>query len=298
MSFVRQFTLINAVGEEYDVTTKDVLLTEPSGLGMKRENNYRRVGNRFFLLSKRRSQTQFQGMLVFTPPDAYIKYNEFMAFCTKEPLKLKYKPIDNYDYYLARGTFPKWDYEFYQDVMIESIEKGELTKYGSLEPKISLSALTPWYRDLTIRSITADASSGVVWEVSSTWPWQWEASSGRSISFDSDCHLPSPCRLKIPGPSINPKWIHYVNGAEFASGSVECVIPAYHYLVIDNISESPVIHIVNGSGDIVQDVYENADFTKKRFLEIQNGRNSIIATFDDPETGVMIIETTLFYESV
>lgn len=298
MSFVRQFTLINAVGEEYDVTNRQVLLTEPSGLGMKRENNYRRVGNRFFLLSKKRSQVSFQGTLIFTPPDAYIKYNEFMAFCTKEPLKLKYRPIDNYDYYKARGVFPKWDYEFYQDVMLESVEKGELTKYGSLESKISLAPLTPWYRSLTIRSITADTNSGVIWEVFSTWPWAWESSTGRSLSFDSDCHLPSPCRLKIPGPSVNPKWIHYVNGEEYSSGSVECVVPAGHYLVVDNISESPSITIVNGSGDLVQDVYEDSDFSKKRFLEIQNGRNSIMATFDEPETGVMIVEAMLFYESV
>lgn len=298
MSFVRQFTLINAVGEEYDVTTKEVLLTEPSGLGMKRENNYRRVGNRFFLLSKRRSQTQFQGTLVFTPHDAYIKFNEFMAFCTKEPLKLRYKPIDNYDYYIARGTFPVWDYVFYQDVMIESIEKGELTKYGSLEPKISLSALTPWYRDLVIQSITADTSSGVIWEESSTWPWHWESSSGRNITIESDAHMPSPCILKIPGPAVNPRWTQYVNGKKYATGYCEVVVPYGHFLVIDNISESPSITLVNGNDEIIRDVYQDGDFTQKRFIEIQNGTNSIVATFDDAETGVMIVEAKLFYESV
>lgn len=297
MSFVRHFTLINADGDEYDITNKEVLLTDPKGLGMKRDNSYRKIGNRFFLLSKKRAQEDFEGVVNFTPPDAYIKYNEFMAFITKEPLKLRYKPIDNYDYYRYRGVFPKLDYIFYQDVMIGSIEKKDLTKYGSLECQIRLNQMTPWYRSVRVEAQKSGAGDGVVWESSSTFTWKWESTDEKSLTIESDAHMDSPCKLMIPGPVINPKWRQYVGGKKIAEGQVNCVVPYDQYLVIDNTTEAPSITI-EGGGETMRSVYQEADFTKDRFINIQNGSNYIIAEFDGEVDKPIIAEAMLFYESV
>lgn len=298
MSFARHFMLINADGEEYDITNTKVLLTSPSGLGMKRENSYRRIGNRFYLLSVKRGQENFKGELTFTPPDAYIKYNEFMAFCTKEPLKLRYKPIDNQEYYEIRGSYPKWDYVFYQDVMLASIEKADLTKWETLECNIELTPLTPWYRDLTLMSTIVDKDDGVVWEQSSTFTWKWENGSVNNIQFEADCQMDSPCKLMIPGPATSILWRHYVNSKEIEQGSLDFVIPFGHYLVIDNTGETYTITLQKENGEIINDIYQNVDFLKDKFLNIKNGINSIVANLGDSGNYPMILEVKLYYESV
>lgn len=298
MSFVRHFTLINSVGEEYDITNKQVLLSEPSGLGIKRDNRYRRVGNRFYLLSKRRAQENFKGVVNFTPPDAYIKYNEFVEFLSKEPLKLRYKPIDNYDYYKYRGVFPKWDYVFYQNVMIGSLSKQDLTKYGSLECQLELTPLTPWYRNLIVTSEDFEKKIGVVWEQTSTWEWQWETENRNTLVIDSDCHMPSPVKIMIPGPAVHPRWAHYVNNDLVAEGAVDNVIPANYFLVIDNTTDEYSVTLQNANGVIIQNLYQDCDFSKDKFIEIQNGSNVIASYFDDMSDNVIIAEVMLFYESV
>ena len=298
MSFVRQFKLINSVDESYDITTVKALLTGPKGLGVKRDNNYRRIGNRFYLLSKRRAQEDFTGELVLTPPDAYIKYNEFLAFCSKEPLKLQYRPIDNYDYYMQRGAYPLLDFEYYQDVMIHTIEKGDLTKYETLECKISLTPMTPWYRMVVVSS-SSDDNRGLIWEETSDWPFVWENDSGKDVLIKSDCHMDSPCRLSIPGPVVHPSWKHYVNGVKVSEGDVDCTVPYGHRLIIDNTSEDRSILIVNSIGDVIYDAYQDANFPTKRFIDIQNGTNSIHVSGDDGSEFFNIkLEAMLFYESV
>lgn len=298
MSFVRHFTLINSVGEEYDITNKQVLLSEPSGLGIKRDNNYRRVGNRFYLLSKRRAQENFKGVVNFTPPDAYIKYNEFVEFLSKEPLKLRYKPIDNYDYYKYRGVFPKWDYVFYQNVMIGSLSKQDLTKYGSLECQLELTPLTPWYRSLYLTSEDKEHKPGVVWERTSTFTWEWETNDVKRLRFDADCHIPSPIKVMIPGPAVHPSWRHYVDNTLVREGSIDCVVPVNHNLVIDNTSDTFRVVIETTGGEYVRNVYQDCDFSKDKFIEVQNGSNVISATFTETDNNSINAEVMLFYESV
>lgn len=298
MSFVRHFTLINSLGQSYDLTNTQALLTDPKGLGMKRQNTYRKLGSRFFLIRAERAQTAFEGEIVFTPPDAYIKYNEFMDFLAREPLVLEYKPIDNYDYYRYRGRFPDHDFIYYQSVMIREVQKGELTTYGTLEVKIQLDPMTPWYRIVSASSIRDENDQGLTWEVTSDWPFTWELHSGRNLHLNADCQIPSPCRLLIPGPIVDPEWKHYVNGSLVATGKVKCSIPDEHYLSVDNTGETSKMVIINTSGDEINDVYPDSDFSTKRFIEIQNGSNYIAVNYDDANFYNIRVEAMLYYESV
>ena len=54
---MRQFTLINANGETYNITeVKKSFFHSVKGLGFGEENTYQRVGNRFVMLSNRKKQ--------------------------------------------------------------------------------------------------------------------------------------------------------------------------------------------------------------------------------------------------
>lgn len=298
MSFVRHFTLINSLGQSYDLTNTQTLLTEPKGLGMKRQNTYRKLGSRFFLIRAEHAQTPFEGEIIFTPPDAYIKYNEFMSFLTHEPLILQYKPIDNYDYYRYRGRFPDHDFIYNKSVMIREVQKGDLTTYATLDVKIQLEPTTPWFRQVSASSKLDENDRGLTWEVTSDWPFTWEQHSGRVLALASDCQIPSPCRLLIPGPIVNPEWRHYANGSLVATGKVKCSVPDDHYLSIDNLGEASKMVIINRLGDEINDVYPDSDFSTKRFLEIQNGNNYITVNYDDASFYNIQLEAMLYYESI
>ena len=86
---VRQFKLINGYGQEFDITSTDYLFSSPSGLGYDRTESYRQIGNSFVRVNKQLKQGSITGKLIFTPPNAYAKYYDFIQFINIEPLKLK-----------------------------------------------------------------------------------------------------------------------------------------------------------------------------------------------------------------
>lgn len=282
MTNVRYFSLVNGNGVEVDMTTTDIFFSEPSGLGYERTESYRQIGNSFIRINKQPKQGSITGTLIFTPPNAYQKYWDFVNVIKIEPLKLKYKPYTS-------------SYEKYRDVTITKLEKGELTKYASLECSITFSCLTPWYRIIKFAP-SETTITGNVWPI--TWPKVWGSGSEMSLEFDSDSILDSPCKLIINGHCKNPTWTHYVDGARYAIGKLECEVEEGNYLVIDNTSYPYLMKIYNSDNQLVRDVYSTSDFASERFLSIQNGHN-VIAISNELGSEIDIrAEVYLQYETV
>lgn len=282
MTNVRYFSLVNGNGVEVNLTTTDIFLSEPSGLGYERTESYRQIGNSFVRINKQPKQGSITGTLIFMPPNAYQKYYNFLNSIKIEPLQLKYVPYS--------GSGDKL-----RDVTITKIEKGELTKYGSLECSITLSCLTPWYRIIKF-SPNEIHTSGNTWPV--TWPKIWGSGNEMSLEFDSDSILDSPCKLIINGHCKNPAWTHYVNGSRFASGKLECEVDEGNYLVVDNTSYPYLMKVYNSDNQLVRDVYSTSDFASERFLSIQNGHN-VIAISNELGSEIDIrAEVYLQYETV
>ena len=130
---MRMFYLENESGDRIDLnSTTDILLTEPSGLGLEFNDTYADIGEGFFrLISKRHNQRQITCKLNFIV-DPYRVYNEFISWLmAAKELYLIYKPKE-IEYYIRIG--------------IRSITKGEINKYGLLESQASFNYMTPWYQ--------------------------------------------------------------------------------------------------------------------------------------------------------
>lgn len=297
MSHVRYFRLINALGQIYDITTTEALFSSPKGMGLEREETYRPIGARFALVSSIPKQVPLEGKLILTPPDAYIKYSEFMEFCTYTPLTIHYKPIDEYEYYQLRGVYTGKDFNYFKEVTITEVDKGELTKFATLEVDIKMMPLTPWYRRLDLSS-DVNPDAGLIWEQTSDWSFLFENENTKTITFESDSTYPSPIRLIIPGPADTPEWKHFVNGVLASTGKLNYTVGVNEFLVIDDLGDTCSMYIKNGSGQVIANVYQNSDFSTQRFMQIQNGTNSIVV---DDATGNSIniqAEVRLYYESV
>lgn len=307
---VRLFYLLNKDNVTYHLTSTNALLTEPKGLGFKRENGYRRVGNHFTLVTKAPTQTTFEGTVLLTPPNAYVKYRDFIKFCLKEPLQLVYRPFDKLDLYNAKGKFEEAHsvsygpgaaytyatvnepFRYRKNVYIEEIEKEELTKYGALEVKIKFTPTTPWYSEYIYG---VDPSLNV------------SSSNPNTVLIDCDAQIDSPCQICIRGPATNPTWAHYnyVNGNSVTAetGKVFTILESNQWLLIDNRYSAETvqyryIRICNSSGAWIGNIQNLSDFSRERWVNFTPGLNRISVWADSGSPTIQWINVRRFYESV
>ena len=105
----------------------------------------------------------------------------------------------------------------------------------------------------------------------------------KSDSVSTGVYAPSSennsTRLTIYGLSSGDtiEWTQYVDGVEYAVGRINgVVLSPDECLVVDCISVPGSIYKKNLITGTTVDVYDHSDFSTKRFLELQNGTNTVV----------------------
>ena len=288
---MRTFTLVNGAGELCNITDKQLFFHDPKGLGFERKLTYRQVGDRFVRVNKRVSQKDITGKVALFGDDPYLSYFNFTQFINKEPLILLYTPNDQASDTTAPGT------QYRRNVDVKKIDKSELTKQGYLDCDITLTPLTPWYKYMAISNGNVDLDEVLHWGV--TWGIDWGPLNEFERGIKSNAVMPSPTRLTIYGPVTNPSWRHYVNGQLYSTGKVNATIDTNEYLLVDCTSDPYLIQKRSAVNDsLLLDLYESSDFTTKRFVEIQNGTNTVAVSGDNTADPLVKLEAYIYYESV
>ena len=298
MNTPRQFSLMNGNGEELNLLTSSIFLYEPEGLGYSRNDEYRRVGNRWVLVSAGFSQNPISGKLCFFTEDPYTQYLDFIKFTQIAPLVLLYRPNP-----LTTNVYRRL-------VRISKLDKGEINQLGYLECEINFLPLAPWYRpykDSTNTTWWAEGPNGNSWhwvmsgdQNSIKWSGSFAGVTSTIAKIESDSRMDSPCRIKIYGPMTNPSYVHYVDDKAITHGKILTTIPAGQYLMVDNTEDPYKIVLCDMATDeIVSNQYQNSDFTTGRFVSLQYGVNSIRFDGDHVnDTNMLSIEGMIYYESV
>lgn len=152
-------------------------LSLPSGLGFSNSVAYLEQSKGFYgVTSLKPNQQSIAGTIVFT--DRQKAYNDYRTLtqwinANERQLTLVYKPYG--------------EEEFYCDVVITSISKGELKEYGWLECSIAMDTLTPYYskQNLVLRFDGADTEG-------KRYPYGYPYRYGNS-------HKPTTISLKLDG---------------------------------------------------------------------------------------------------
>lgn len=232
---MRQFALINAVGESYELNDVKNFFHDPNGLGFLRTTEYLKFGNRYKILNDGFEQAAPTGFICFKDErlsPAYSKYAVFIKFLRKLPLTLIYKS----------------DKIHKMEVIPESIGKTEISKPLGLDISIAFRALTFWYDEV-------------------------EKSGTTSARILSDSTEESPMHIEISGPVTDPVWIHTVNGTQVATGKITGTIASGAVLHIRTDTDPYQIYKVqNGTKT---DLYSSSDFSTKRFMYLKEGENII-----------------------
>ena len=171
---MRHFKLENSAGQVLDITTEEILFHEISGLGFEEENDYRQIGDVWWLNHTNYRQATISGNIIFTEKpmtiliddvevpidDPYKKYRYFVDFISKAPLTMMYNPLGP----IGSGE------TYFRTVRVSKLDKTEKNEYGVIDENIEFSCYTPWYTKL-IKEIIVDDGSDTQPETITGWIW-------------------------------------------------------------------------------------------------------------------------------
>lgn len=124
---VREFYIENETGQRFSMMNVEegCFLSSPSGLGYSYDIQYAQIGNDFIQNIRKLTQGQISGELIFKKYDNYKKFIDFVE--STEILKFVYKvPFEN--------GFT----EYFKDIDISNIEKGEIRHRWSFESSCNI----------------------------------------------------------------------------------------------------------------------------------------------------------------
>lgn len=137
---VRKIKLKNAQGQSIDCLLKSSFLNDLGGLGYDEQVTYISYANGFHHPIKRQTQqSAITGRLSFlNRSTAYADYRTLMEWVTTAERQ-------NDDGSIILVYQPYGTEEFQKDVILTSINKGELDTGGYLSCAVTFQGLTPWY---------------------------------------------------------------------------------------------------------------------------------------------------------
>lgn len=252
----RQFRLINAVGEEYDMCHADHLLLSPDGLGFKRNISAVQVGSAFAPVENNLAQQVIKGEMRFR---SYEHYSEFEAFIASGGLTLAYQP---------KG----YDVWYYRNVEVERLDKSEIdSRTRRLICPVDFLCFSQWYEKDTAKKTVDLSGENVTFPL--VFPYVFSDAEKNELLITNGRVSPAPCKIIIVGPCVNPAWTLKQNGKTILTGAMTLCIASGEKLIVDANIES--MKIVKAVGSVETDVYQYSDFSTARFLYAPAGISKV-----------------------
>lgn len=266
---VRQFKLINAYGNEYDMTRPERLFHDPDGLGWGTEADIRRMGMTYFRENEREVHQSPSGEMVFR---TYAEYRNFLSFCQVGGLVFRYKPRETW---------------YFVKCLIQ-IDKSEI-KVDTLHLvcPVTFILTSYWYERITAETGTPEPTTG---SKTYAYTYAYTYSAGVSNLFSFDLDLPSYFKITIFGECNNPTWRLIQNGEITKTGRMNNVnVTSQQKFVINTNPKEMEIRIYTNRDVRVRSVYGSSDFSTQRIFELPKGQSQLqITTADDTPPKVMI----------
>lgn len=253
---VRQFKMINANGQEYDMTRPEALFYSPTGLGWGEDATVQEVGDAYILTQRKPKKPAPGGSMVFR---TYAEYQNFLNFLQVGGLVLCYKPINTW---------------YYLDV-VASIDKSEINHEDDhLTCPMTFTATSSWYEKLVAYQAQ---SSGGGKTYSYTYPYTYTSSAAGTVEIPNG-NLASYPRITIFGPVDTPTWALYQGGTRLETGRVNLEVPTGHKLIVDANPSTMEIAEYTNDGVFVANRYADSDFTTARLFMLPAGPCSVVFT--------------------
>lgn len=276
---MREYTLINGIGEDYKLTEKKkAFLHSVSGLGYSEDMEFQSFDNRHKLLKNKKKQGEIDGTVKFWGRNALSEYRRFVRFVQCMPLTLVY--LDQ-------------SVEYRRNCYVTSVERSES---DTLQCNVKLTCITPWHRTIDVMTVAGVEAGGKSYNYK--YDYTYKSTPNNSVIINSDTYIRSPAKLTIYGPMTNPSWTHYVNNIEVGRGKVYGTIPEGSRLVISTEVIPYTIKMYDSNDKLVADMYQGSDFSTERFIALEFGENKVVVGDDGSNVVNIKMEAMLEYASV
>lgn len=262
MKSIRKLYFQNAAGERRGLNGETgAYATDLSGFGYSLSPSFADLSRGFFPIVKDDSEPQntlaFTMVLTKTPYTAYQSFINWLA--ASGSLTLVYNPTGKQEYF--------------RDVSVNYLQKGELNQVGWLELLCSLSCKTPWYLP-TPTSLSLATSAG---KSRKRYPYRYS----QDLRYGSDNtaslsgmvagagHIPGALMLTVRGALVTPsiRLVGNMTGRTYGICSLSTVLEEGDTLKFSTLYENAFVRCIRADGS-EEDLLDNLDLGSNPFFHI------------------------------
>lgn len=277
---MRKFYIENEKNERFSLWGNRIYFVEPTGLGIKHNISYIRVGNSYLSNKKNIAQSKIGGKIEFLNPGADKRFRDFYDFCAAaSSLHLVYDPGDGVEYL--------------RDIDILNVDKTEKTG-GTLPISISFSCKSLYYLKNNNRFIFEKA------ECEKRYDYQYDYTYSdygtHEAIINNNGHVEAPFECTIYGYVANPT-IRVVKDKKII---YEVVFPVVveigefiRYSSRDGHLEATLV-----SGNKETNLMNTLDIMKDNFFKIPVGNSTLVFSSSSESTNVIMATVYKMFEVV
>ena len=292
MRSIRKLYFHNSAGRHGLNGENGVYATDLAGFGFSFEPSFADIGRGFFpsVNDDKSAQNTLAFTMVLTC-NPYSTYQELMDWlAASETLTIVYNPTGDREYWL--------------DVTVSFVQKGELNQVGWLEIPCGFLCKTPWY--LPTPTVLNIAGSGV--DQGKRYPYRYDdnlrygLSSATSISTVIACagHIPGALRITFRGSVANPriKLTGNLSGKVYGMCSINKGFSASDVLEFSTRYENSYAQRILADGTR-EDLIDALDLSADPFFHIPVDEPSTLAIeADSVMSGHVALQIYYYYRSV
>lgn len=262
MRRIRKLYLQNAAGERFGLNGEtNVCVTSISGMGFALSPSFADLERGFFIPVGTESEPQ--GTPAFTVVFTRNPYRSYTAFVnwlfSAKTITLVYDPTG--------------DQEYFRDLEVNFVQKGELNVVGWLEAPCAFYALTPWYQPsptvLDLGSAGEDDSKRYTYVYDENLRYGIDSTAALSGVISGGGHVPGALDLVYRGAITNPKirLIGNVSGKTYGVCSVTAVLNSTDTLKYSSRYENSFVKKVAADGTEI-DLLDALDLSSGPFFHV------------------------------
>lgn len=293
MRSIRKLFFQNAKGQRWGLNgDRGVYASDLSGFGVTLSPKFADLGRGFFVPVS--DEAEPQATIPFTLTFTRTPYNTYENFV---------------NWLAAAGTVtliynPTGAREYFRDVTISFLQKGELNPVGWLEVPCSYLALTPWYMptptSLNLESTGVDESKRYDYSYTEDLCYGTDSSASLSTTIVGTGHTPGSLVLRFYGAITNPRirLTGDVTGKTFGICSIGAIMEDHDILEFSTRYENSYVKKI-APGGIETDLLDALDLSTQPFFHIPvNEPCTISIEADAPFTGLADLLIYYYYRSV
>lgn len=293
MRSIRKLYFQNAAGDRKSLNGDGgVYATDLSGFGFSLDPSFADLSRGFFPVVK--DDAEPQNALAFTivlTKAAYTTHQQLM------------------DWLAAAGSLtivynPTGKQEYFRDVTVNYVQKGELNQVGWLELPFSLSCKTPWYLPTPTSLSMSSAGSGNRMRYPYRYTKDLRYSAGSSATLralvSGTGHIPGALALTVRGALTNPrvKLVGNVSGKTYGICKVSTVLNETDILQFSSRYEDSFVRKILEDGT-AEDLLDDLDLAATPFFHIPVNEPCVLTVESDaPFSGRAELLIYYYFRSV